>query len=69
MLKKTTVSEAKDVSKFITRVQQPYQLISMEVLEGCVEGLRKRIRLVRDKDRRSKLKMIKSEMEALINSL
>lgn len=65
MIKKSNT----DVKPFLTRVHQPYQLVDMGVLENCVEGLRKRIRLVRDKDRRSRLKMIKSEIESLINSL
>lgn len=65
MVKKSNIG----IKPFITRVQRPYQLIDMETLENCIEGLRKRIKLVRNKEKRSRLMMIKQEIQSLINSL
>lgn len=65
MVKKSNLA----VKPFLTRVTAPRQIVSQEVLWGCVNGLTKRIKLCRTKEKRSKLKMIRSEIQSLLDNL
>lgn len=65
MVKKSNLS----VKPFLTRVTAPMQLINPEVLWGCIDGLNKRIKLCRTKEKRSKLKMIRSEIQSILDNL
>lgn len=59
------------MNEFITKVPAPpqFHFVSIEVLKQCRKGLKKRIKMTDDPEKRFMLKIIKDEIKGLIKSL
>lgn len=69
MIIKNTITEATVVPKFITRVQNNVKIVNMDTLIDCSAGLAKRIKKSTSVDELERLRIIKSELDWLIDNL